>query len=289
MTENKLCIVGGDKRYLNLIKLLKSDCYNDILSFGFNKIDGSKETISDLYNTIDKSDIVIFPSPVAIDNFLNMPLSDIKVKLNSDLADVCKGKYILCGFHERLLNSSNRWNRSLIFDYFLDEALLVKNAFLTSEAAINASYKHIDFPINKSNILVCGFGRIGKSLSYMLKGLGASVTISARKDKDIAWIDCLGFKSVETGEISQLTSSHSFDIIYNTIPQLIFDEKIISGLKGSPIIIDLASLPGGIDLNSAKKFKIKSYQELALPGKYFPLESAIVIKDSILNIINKLR
>lgn len=286
-----ICLIGGDKRYLYLIDLLKScDKINNLNHFGFSKINSKNESINDLFKMIKKSDVIIFPAPISVDNFINMPLSDIKIPINSDLLNACKNKYILCGFPEKLFKISNEWDTPFVIDYFSDESLLIKNAFLTSEAAIISSYKYINIPLNKSKILICGFGRIGKSLAFMLKGLGSSVTISARKDKDITWINCLNFNSIKTSNIHSIISSYDFDIIYNTIPQTIFDEKTISNIKGSPIIIDLASLPGGIDLNTANKYNIKAYRELALPGKYFPIESANIIKDSIVNILNnKLR
>ena len=45
-----------------------------------------------------------------------------------------------------------------------------------------------DITIHGSNVLVLGYGRIGKSLSRMLKGIGAKVTVEARKEEDLSWI-----------------------------------------------------------------------------------------------------
>ena len=45
-----------------------------------------------------------------------------------------------------------------------------------------------DRTLHGSKILVLGYGRIGKSLSRMLKGIGADVSVEARKEEDLAWI-----------------------------------------------------------------------------------------------------
>ena len=58
-----------------------------------------------------------------------------------------------------------------------------------------------EFPgtINGARCLVTGFGRIGKVLAVMLRGLGADVTVSARKAQDLAWIELFGCRAVQTG------------------------------------------------------------------------------------------
>ena len=139
--------------------------------------------------------------------------------------------------------------------------------------------------LHSSNILILGFGRIGKTLANMLKGIGANVYCEARKNEDLAWIKTYGYEPITLDNLNE--NLNKFDIIMNTIPSLILKEKEINCLKKDCLLIDLASSPGGIDIKAAKENKIKTIWALALPGKVAPLTSAEFIRDTIYNILEK--
>jgi len=52
-------------------------------------------------------------------------------------------------------------------------------------------------------------------------------------------------------------------------------------------IIDLASTPGGVDFEAAKKMKLKVHQALGLPGKIFPENAGEIVKKIIYEIIKE--
>ena len=58
-------------------------------------------------------------------------------------------------------------------------------------------------------------------------------------------------------------------------------------IKNCKLIIDLASLPGGVDKDSAKKFGIEVINALGLPGKFFPECAGRIIVDTIFKIIQE--
>lgn len=53
------------------------------------------------------------------------------------------------------------------------------------------------------------------------------------------------------------------------------------------LIIDLASLPGGVDFESAKRMGIPTIHALSLPGKVAPKTSGEIIKNTIFNILEE--
>ena len=124
--------------------------------------------------------------------------------------------------------------------------------------------------LHSSNVLVLGYGRVGKILANMLKGLGANVYCEARKNVDLAWIKAYGYEPVTLRSLNE--NLNKFDIIMNTIPALILTEKELKYLKKDCLLIDLASNPGGIDREAAKKQGIKTIWALSLPGKVAPLK-----------------
>ena len=139
-----------------------------------------------------------------------------------------------------------------------------------------------DGTVNNSKCLVAGYGRIGRVLSDILSGLGADVTVSARNLRDIEFIKARGFHAVFTNNLTG-----KYDIIFNTIPCMIFDSHTLAKVASNALVIDLASMPGGVDFNSAERLGIKAVHALSLPGKVAPKTSGIIIKNAVYNIIRE--
>lgn len=137
-----------------------------------------------------------------------------------------------------------------------------------------------------SRCLVVGYGRIGKCLAKMLQGIGACVTVSARSLGDMAMIRAFGYKAVHTAELASIAGD--FDLIINTVPHKVINESVIERINRETLVIDLASKPGGVDMDAAKKFGIRVIWALSLPGKVAPVTAGKIICDTVINIINEL-
>ena len=140
--------------------------------------------------------------------------------------------------------------------------------------------------IHGTKILVMGFGRVGKVLANMLKGIGAEVYCEARKNEDLAWIKAYGYNPVHLNDLNE--NLNKFDIIINTIPFQILDKERLELLKEDVVIIDLASNPGGVDRRVAREKGIKVIWALSLPGKVAPLTSAEFIKEALYHVLKEL-
>ena len=173
-----------------------------------------------------------------------------------------------------------------IIDLLNREELTVLNTISTAEGAIQIAMEETTRTIHDSNIMVMGYGRVGKILANMLKGIGANVYCEARKNVDLAWIKAYGYTPVHLNEIEKVLGK--MDIIINTIPHVILDEQKLEKIDKDCLIIDLASNPGGVDRTVAKKHGLKTIWALSLPGKVAPLTSAEFIKDTIYNIFKEL-
>ena len=163
-------------------------------------------------------------------------------------------------------------------DYFLREELTVANAAATAEAVIQVAMENLDRTLLGMDCLVLGFGRIGKLLSYRLHGLGAHVTASARKPKDLAWVRAYGWNAVETGSLNGKLGS--FGLVFNTIPSRVLDEGLLSQLPKDCLCIDLASQQG-IDATAAERLGLRHIWARSLPGRLVPGTAAAVIRDAI--------
>jgi dipicolinate synthase subunit A len=162
----------------------------------------------------------------------------------------------------------------------------VLNAIPTAEGAIQIAMEEIPITLHNSNILILGFGRIGKILAKMLQGLGANVFVEARKYADIAWIRSYSYKPVLLSDLK--SRLEQMDVIFNTIPHVILDQDMLARLGKETLIIDLASKPGGVDFEKARDLGVKAIWALSLPGKVAPLTAAEFIRDTVYNIMDEL-
>lgn len=285
----KIAVIGGDLRLVKLIEMLAKDGY-EVNTYAIEKA----EIISKLENvkifnsieeTIQDTDVIIGPVPLSSNNIeINTPFSDIKITL-SQLAKKIEGKTFIAGsikpeFYKLITNKEK------IIDLLNREELTVLNTISTAEGAIQIAMEETTKTIHGSNILVLGFGRVGKIVANMLKGIGANVYCEARKNSDLSWIRAYGYNPVILNKINE--NLKDFDIIINTIPSLILNEEKLKILNKETLIIDLASNPGGVDRMKAKELGIRTIWALSLPGKVAPLTSAEFIKDTIYNVFKEI-
>ena len=79
----------------------------------------------------------------------------------------------------------------------------------------------------------------------------------------------------------------AFDLIFNTVPFMILDSHTLARIAPSgsdTIIIDLASLPGGVDLEACERMGLKAMRALSLPGRVAPKAAGEIIKNAVYNI-----
>lgn len=153
-------------------------------------------------------------------------------------------------------------------DYFESESYVLKNAYYTSQGAVRLLLENTeDFLVGK-NVLITGFGRIGKSLAVMLKALGMNVYVAARSEKALAEAESMGFGALSLSKMKSTLFYYNF--IFNTVPHRIFDEADIKKLPKSTVYFELASSPFGAERDDFEKH-LKNYVfASALPGKLLP-------------------
>ena len=69
---------------------------------------------------------------------------------------------------------------------------------------------------------------------------------------------------------------------------MILDFKLLSKVRESSLIIDLASRPGGVDFETARNLGRKVIWALSLPGKVAPDTAGDIMKETIVNILEEL-
>ena len=288
MGLRKYTVIGGDLRNVKLAESIYADG-SQVNLYGFKNagFDLILTENNDLQEAIDDSEIVIGPLPCSNDNeTLNAPFHNEKIQMTEVLKTMKKNQLFIAGrISDKIANLAKAYNVFAV-DILEREEMAVLNAIPTAEGAIQIAMEEMPITINGSKIMILGYGRIGKVLSKMLSGYGAEIYIEARKHSDIAWINAYGQKPVYINTLKQYVGD--MNVIFNTIPYKILDSTILERVGRECLIIDLASKPGGVDLEKAKALGIKVIWALSLPGKVAPVTAANFIKQTVYNIIEEL-
>lgn len=247
---NKFYVVGSDNRSKFLRKMYSSN-------------------ITD----INEAEFVIAPIPFSRDG-VRINGENIYV---DEFIEIIKGKTLFSGAF--LEDIEKKLTDVKHYDLMKLDNMAILNAIPTAEGAIYEAIKNSDTTLCGSNCLIMGYGRIGKVLSKMLSGLGVNVYCEARNEKDLAFIQAMGYNKVNIDKLKNVLPN--MDYIFNTIPVVLLNESNLKLLKEDALIIDLASTPGGVDFEMANKLGINVVWALALPSKVAPKTAAKYIKESI--------
>lgn len=262
----KLAFIGGDMRCESAAEYLEKSGYEICFV----------NTFDDVY-MLKNADAVIL-GVISVDEYgriagggCNISYADL-AKLIPDNVPIIGGRLPCYAGHK-------------CADVLQRDDFAMLNAALTAEGAIMLAIQNTKFGIFGSEVLVCGFGRIGKMLAHRLSVFACRVTCSLRKASDAAFCGALGYNFVFTDEI--VNTADRYGIIFNTIPHTVIDERIISKLDKKTVIIELASKPGGVCIDCAEKYGITVIDGGSIPGRFSPLTAGKIYGLTIENILKE--
>lgn len=289
--NTKFAVIGGDLRTIKLAKMLAEDG-NEVYTYGLEKAEELKEEkniipAQKLSKAIPNDvEVVIGPIPFSSNGEnINTPFGENEISIR-ELMHYLNAKILIAGSITPEIYDMANDEYIEIVDIMKREEFAVLNTISTAEGTIEIAIANTNKIIHGSEILILGFGRIGKVLARKLAGLSAKVTCAARKDEDLAWIRAYGHNETNINALGKNLSK--YDIIINTVPHLILNKEKLEYVKKDVLLIDLASNPGGIDKREAKDLNLKLIWALALPGKVAPVTTAEFIKDTIYNILKEI-
>ena len=168
-------------------------------------------------------------------------------------------------------------------DYYAREECMVANAVPTAEGAVQVAMEELPITLHSARVLILGFGRVGKLTAHRMGALGAKVTVSAQSYEDLAWAAAYGY---ETDRLEDLAwELGGFDLVVNTIPAPVLDERRLRWVDPGAFLLDLASAPGGIDRAAAQRRNLQVLQAPGLPGRVAPVTAAAAIRDAVYHIL----
>lgn len=274
-------VVGGDRRQVYLARALQED--------GLRVMASCLEKAEDVPGSVEReelcrqADVILLPLPASRDGvWLNAPFSAQPVELTEEFAGLFRGKQVLGGMVAKLRGSAEGWSQTNLRDYYEREELLVGNAVLTAEGAIAAAIGGHPGSLSGGRCLVTGFGRIGKALCLLLRGMGAHADCAARKAQDLVAIEALGCGAIPYGSIGG-----GYDLIFNTVPHPVLGAQALSKQSPGCLLLELASAPGGIDREAAGRLGLTVRPEPSLPGRVSPKAAANLIKKTVFHMLEE--
>ncbi len=292
----KLAVLGGDQRQVFMVRRL-AEAGHEVFVWGLGACGGEvgdARVCEGWDAAVRASDAVILPLPVSLDGVrVHCPLQSEDVFLRIPaLLDVVGDRLLLGGRFTDAMRGVAEQKGGRWIDYFESEVLQLKNALPTAEAAISIAMHELPVTLDGSAVAVLGFGRIGSLLAEKLHGLGARVTVFARRSEQLALAALHHHAAARLGCKEGSTVAESLParcrVIFNTVPQRILGVDQLKRLPKNCLLIDLASAPGGVDHNAAAKLGLKSIWATALPGRCTPESAGLILADVIEEILSAL-
>lgn len=276
--KKTLCVLGGDLRQKTVAKLLEEEGFKVFCVAA----DGAERPIEDLR----KAQILILPIPASTDGLtLNAPFAKSKILLSDITERIDKNCLVLGAKMPKNAENALKDKGITYIDYFEREELIIQNAIPTAEGVIEIALAEMPITLFESRALVVGYGRVGKVIAEKLAALGSRVCVSARKCADFAWIREKGFTAVHTADLAD--AAQGFDLVVNTVPAAVLTENVLKSIRDDALILDVASKPGGVDFEAAKRLGKNVIWALSLPGKTAPITSGKIIKETVMNILSE--
>ncbi len=286
-TDRKIAVIGGDARQIFCAKKLSELGFETAL-FGFDKYKDDIGCCTRCLLSDDAKysfDTFILPLPASADGFtLSTPLSEHTLTLDELFSQIPSSSLIFYGKSTVIKNTAEKLG-ICAFDYSERKDFQTANAVPTAESALSIAINELPTTLCGEQCLVTGYGKIGKVLCKLLYAFGAKVTASARNSADFALIKANGCNYVHTDSISEVLPFCR--VIFNTIPYPVFSGEILSKIRPDALIIDLASKPGGVDFESAKKAGLNVIWALSLPGKNAPVSAGHILCDTVTSILSE--
>lgn len=287
-SKSKIGVLGGDRRQLALCSLFAEKGFECAL-WGIDVDDHSPLCNAvkcvDWKSAVNGTDAVILPLPLTTDGVRlncskNTESADVYIPRITEIIQCLDRKTLL--FAGKVPASIRRFaaeHNICLTDYYESEEFQIKNAVPTAEGAIGIAISSLDITLAGAACAVVGYGRIGRTLAIKLKALGSNTSCIARSKKDLAWAVCDGCTPIRLQDYSP--KKEHFNVIFNTVPHMIFNGDMLRDMPRDTLIIDLASQGCGVDTAEAEAHGIKTVKALSLPGKTSPFTAGKIIFESV--------
>ena len=281
----QVAVIGGDARQIEVARAL-SAFYKKVGIFGHPPLNlpDSVELVTDLSKAVTDTEIIILPISGMNDRGLVRSYqADEFIDFGSCFYRLSEQTLLVTGQLSLKWLQTAKEMRINVLQYADDDEIAILNSIPTAEGAVQIAMENLPITIHGSRVVVIGFGRVGVTTARMFKSLGARVIVSARRRASLARATELNIDTILQRDL--VKNLPRADIIINTVPALILGEEELAVVRPEALIIDLASPPGGVAFEEAKRLKLKAILAPGLPGKVAPKTAGKILAAAIPRLI----
>jgi len=248
-------MLGGDKREQEIARRVGATGA-DVRAYGFpwpeQGIPGVKH-IADVAAVLTGARFALFPIPgIAANGALFAPAATSPIIPDrAMLSGMAKRAHIILGWADKNLKAHCEALSIKLHEYEWDRSLMLQRTPAIIEGLLKIVIENTAITIHNAQACVVGQGTIGAVLARYLVALGAHTHVAARNAEQRAAAYVAGGTPHLLDELPQLAPQ--LDFLFSTVPARVVGEDVLSRLKKSVFIADLAAPPGGVDLDAAKR------------------------------------
>jgi len=246
----KVAVIGGDEREVEVARLYAaSGCAVSLFGGCDAGDDQDVAHPATLDEALTGADVIVCPMPgVSTDNHLYAPYATEPIELGErEQRLAATGAVGFVGHATSAMRAAGEAAGVTWIDMGADDFLQVRHAIPTAEGAIATAIYNTSEPLSGNAVTVIGYGRIGVVLAAMLHGLGARVTVAARRPEVRARAEALGYWSTGTSPDEVIAAVNGSLVSFATAPARLLTATVLATLRSDVLIIDLASPPGCVD------------------------------------------
>jgi dipicolinate synthase subunit A len=249
----QVAILGGDAREIEVIRGYLEACCR-VRTYGV--IGGTpydQLAVGSARNAVDGAQILVTPMPgPGPDDTLYAPHAPAPIAVTRELLAAAQPGAFYFGCWATATMHAAGEPLGIRFRHLVDDdELMVLHAISTAEGAIALTIQRTAHTIHNADALVIGYGRIGSLLARDLRGLGARVTIAARRRAVAVRAFADGYAVCQcTPEVLAAVIGR-VDLTYTTAQEWLLTHAVLSQARPGALVMDLASPPGGMDHDAA--------------------------------------
>lgn len=285
----EIAVIGGDSRQLAAAVALSEAGYR-VCVFGIDaQMPHGIVGCATLSRALRDAQAVVLPLPITQDGeHIPCEAGDLPIRFSEIIDKVHRGTLLFGGYIPQAFCQLAEHAGIPLFDYYKSEELIIRNAHATAEGAVAVAISNTDTVLGGTRAAIVGYGRIGRILARLLRGIGVSVTVYARSEEALAWAlaeGCLA-EHMSDGTVPPSIVS-GFGVIFNTVPEHVIGRSVLQELCRDTLLIELASKPGGFAPADARDAHLRVLYAQGLPGRYAPVSAGQAIAERIDRMIKE--
>lgn len=265
----KAAVLGGDLRQIYLAETLAEhgisvSVYGVCQSCSHSGI----QKAASLCEALNETDIVAAPVPFYRNG--SIPGSESCPDLTGE--NLLKGmkpeSILFAGAIPEEIQKQAEEKRIQCIDFLQEQSVITQNTIAAAEGILAEAITRSPRTLCQSHCLVLGYGTCGSTLVSYLKRLGCHVTVYEKEKVHSLRAQITADRSVCQEGLPE--SLKKADFIFNTAPAMVLPKAMLGYVRKNCLILDLASVPGGVDYKEAEEMGIEAVLLPGLPGKYAP-------------------